>query len=352
MRLCFVIHGMGVHGDDWASEVLAKLNEVAARYPAVADRGGALDEQVTFVPITYDEEFTQHLEEFTGSAEELDTFAKANAVNLPDIIGFLQTASATERNFFWSHVVDVLLYRFFQLITIPVRLRVMKQIVTAWSKALEEGDLVEASVMAHSLGTSVTHDALAFLGTTPFEDSEAFMVGNRRFTNLFMVANVGRILETAHKCFASCVHPLSVRPDDAYCSRYYNFRHRLDPFPAVRAFSPVGWGEDFHTSNPELDHLHDFNVHGFRHYLYHPAVHVPIINGLLGFTIDNATRDQAIAEYPRVKTANPCLAKVAAAEVRFQGLVNLLKTSENPIQLIIAGAQFFAAAKEAKDACI
>ena len=351
MRLCFVVHGMGVHGADWFNTTRAKLNEVAARYPAVvAER--AFDAQVKFVPITYDGEFTKHLATFSESATELDTFAKQNAVNLPDIIGFLKTASATEKNFFWSHVVDVLLYRFFQLVTIPVRLQVMKQITTAWSAAMTGGVPVEASVLAHSLGTSVTHDALAFLGTTAFEGSEAFKVGNRRFLNVFMVANVGRILETSHKTFESCVHPLSVRPADAYCSRYFNFRHKLDPFPAVRSFSPVGWGDDFSTSNPEVNHLHDFNVHGFEHYLDHPAVHVPIINNLLGFSIDDATRDKAIADYPRVATANPCLTKVAEAETRFQGLVNLLKMSDDPIQLIIGGAQFLAAAKEAKDACV
>ncbi len=347
--ILFVVHGMGVHGGDWQAPVVAKLNEVASRYEHFAAR--AFDEQVQVVPVTYDPEFAKHLAQWSGSAEALDTFAKDNAVSIPAVIAWLRGASETEKNFFWSHVVDVLLYRYFQLVTVPVRLQVMTQIVTTVTAAMKDGGVPDVSVMGHSLGTSVTHDALAYLGTTAFNGSEAFMAGNFRFSNVFMVANVGRILETTQKCYASCVHPLSTNPQTAYCSRYFNFRHQLDPFPAVRAFKPVGWGADFHARE-DLNHLHDFNVHGFEHYLDHPAVHIPVINALLGPVIGAAEAQNALAAYPRTPPNHPCLDKLSAAEQRFRQLVALIETSDDPVQLIIAGAQFLATAKEAKDACV
>lgn len=350
MRILFLVHGMGAHGSGWSDVTRAKLNEVTARY-SVLD-GRPFDQMVTIVPISYDSEFTKHLAAWSGSADGLEKFAKDNAVTLPALFTWLKGASATEKNFFWSHAVDVVLYRFFQLVSVPVRLQVMTQIVNTLRSSMRDGTVVSASVMSHSLGTSVTHDALAYLGTTAFDGSEAFMVGRFQFENIFMVANVGRALETTQLCYDSCVHPQSVKPETACCTRYYNFRHRFDPFPVVRCFKPQGWGEDFITPAEELDHLHEFNVHGFEHYLDHPAVHIPIINGTFGRIVSKEAEAKAIQDYPRVPPGHPCPDKLLGTATRFNQIVDLIHTSDDPIQLVIAGAQFLAAAQEAKNACV
>jgi hypothetical protein len=351
MRILFLVHGMGVHGQHWAGDARARLNEVAARYPFF--HGRRLDQEVTVVPVSYDTEFTRHLQQWHDSAAALETFARDQQVQLPlGLITWLNGASETERNFFWSHVVDVVLYRFFPLVATPVRLQVMKQITTTLADAMQDGTVVNASVMAHSLGTAVTHDALAALGSTAFDGSEAFMVGRFRFENIFMVANVGRILETPPPCYDSCLHPLSRGAATAYTSRYYNFRHQYDPFPVPRAFDPVNWGADYITPRRAIDHLHDFNVHGLEHYLEHPAVHIPIINALFGRVITKAQEGEALEAFPRIPPGHRCPAALLAAETEFKALVEAVKAFDDPLQVVIAGAKFFAAAKEARDACV
>lgn len=350
MRLLFVVHGMGVHGQNWADTTLQKLKDLAAPYPVPG--GGSFEQDVTLVPISYDSEFTRHLDTWDKSAEALEAFATEKQIQLPmGLVTWLRGASETEKNFFWSHVVDVVLYRFFPLIATPVRLQVMKQITEKLAASMRNGTVVQASVMAHSLGTAVTHDALALLGSTAFDGSQAFMVGRFRFENIFMVANVGRILETTPRCYDSCVHPISRNPAAAYCARYYNFRHALDPFPAVRPFEPANWGSDFMTPAQRPNHLHDFNVHGFEHYLEHPAVHIPIINGMFGRIVSKDDERAAIERFPRVPPDHPCQAKLVEAEARFRAMVDALGASDDPVDVVKTGVRFFAAAKEARDAC-
>lgn len=350
MRLLFIVHGMGVHGQDWAATTLATLNQVASHYRILDGR--RLDQEVTIVPITYDAEFTRHLDTWDKSADALESFASEKQIQLPiGLVSWLKGASETEKNFFWSHVVDVVLYRFFPLVATPVRLQVMKQITDKLSAAMRDGTVVQASVMAHSLGTSVAHDALAALGSTPLDGSRAFMVGRFRFENIFMVANVGRILETTPHCYDSCVHPISRNAAAAYCARYYNFRHALDPFPAALPFEPPNWGSDYITPARRLNHLHDFNVHGFEHYLVHPAVHIPIINGLFGRIITKDDEAAAIENFPRVPPDHPCQAHLIQVEDRFKELVAAVSASDDPVEVVKTGVRFFAAAKEARDAC-
>lgn len=351
MPVLFIVHGMGVHDSpSWPTSVVDKLDALAANYRHFQDDGRKFSELVDIVPVGYDRFFSDQLKKWDRSADELGTFAAENAVSLPQVLDWLSTASETEKNFFWSHTVDVLLYRFFQLITKPVRLSVMDQIVKGVNTRAQGGQNVSASVMAHSLGTAVTHDALASLATTPFGGSNAFMSGNFRFANVFMVANVGRILETTPKCYASPLHPTSIAAAKAYCSQYFNFRHAYDPFPVLRAFEPVNWGRNFYAIEG-LRHFHDVNPHGWEHYLDHPKVHVPIFNAMLQGVIDGDEFAAAVDAYPQVDESNPCAVAISELSEDLRKIIDLLQGLDDPVKLVIAGAQFYAKVKEAGDAC-
>ena len=357
MRVLFIVHGMGVHGHNWAEPVVAKLEETASRYQYFKRKQKRLADEVEIVPIGYDGEFTQHLETWNQETDALRTFAEANQAlgDVVDLLDWLDDVDDTERNFFWSHVVDVALYRYFKTVMRPVRLRVMKGLVDHLIPRMKGGAIVQASIMAHSLGTSVTHDALADLSSAPITDkqgrqSDAFMAGNFAFENIFMVANVGRVLETSPTCDASTVHPKSVRPSDAYCAHYYNFRHRLDPFPAVRAFEPQDWGNQFH-SIAGLDHIRQPNVHGWEHYLDHPRVHVDLLNAIMHGVIDDDEREAAIEEYPRVDETNPCAVATDGAADALEHLVGGIVRKDDPIRMMMAGVKFGAKVKELRDAC-
>ena len=349
-KILFVMHGMGVHGADWSQPVLAKLDDVAARYAEFQGGSPALSARFKLVPITYDNVFQGLLQQWDNSATALKTFITQNGIAVDTLTDWLQGASQTEGNFFWSHVVDVLLYRFFDITKSEVRTRVLSQLVDKLTEEMTGGNIVEASVLTHSLGTSVAHDCLAHLGANPIDGNEAFMAKNFRFNNFFMVANVGRVLETHPPVYQSCVEPMSADPNKAYCDRYYNFRHQFDPFPAVRAFKPQNWGGDYRPTE-NLKHFHEFNVHGYLHYLDHPAVHVPIIRGLLGPVIDSGELQQALHDYPDITLPDHCSNALQHMQQQHQQLVAQCQNGTDVQQFIIAGIKALAAVKEAVDAC-
>lgn len=304
-RLLFLVHGMGVHAPDaaapWHEAPLKALTDAADRY-GVRDR---FDEKVEIHPITYDGVFAGHLRRLDRSVDELREVMERNAMEGLDVLTWLedQDITDTEKSFFWSHVVDVLLYRFFPQVAAEVRARVLERFVSVVNAAESSpGPRPRVAILAHSLGTAVTHDALLELATRPFDGSSAFMASsNWRLHHLFTLANVSRVLSRLGAGFYHSTVRCQTAPEvtgvDPCIARYLNFRHRLDPIPAVKAFSPAGWGPDF-VAEESLDHLLEWNVHGFTHYLRHPDVHVPILNALLDFPISEQQQRDAVSQLP------------------------------------------------------
>lgn len=346
-RLLFLFHGMGVHDGGWSQEVTAKLDDVASRYPYFS--GKKLSQQVQWVPVGYDQVFNTQRAAWGQAADALEAGLLAQGISATRLIGWLTTASQTERAFFWTHAVDVLLYRFFEQIRREVIARVLEQIATALEAAMQGGEIAQASVLAHNLGTSVAHDCLAYLGSQPIAGSSAYLADNFQFANVFMLANVSRILQTDRRADQSVVRPASA-PPPGYCDRYYNFRHAFDPIPAVQAFTPGGWGADYRTETG-LRHFierYRYNVHGYTHYLDHPKVHIPLIRGLLGAVIPEPEAQAAIAGYADVQVTKPCL---VALQHQLEALKESFEASDDPLDLVIASAKSLAAIKEAADAC-
>ncbi|HEU4628722.1 MAG TPA: hypothetical protein VFS08_03225 [Gemmatimonadaceae bacterium] len=353
--ILFVVHGMGRHPVDWAGQAVARLAGAAEAYGYswLTEHGG-LDRHVAVVPVRYDDIFDRYLGQWGSSAEALGARARELGVDLAGILGWLERADETERNVFWTHLVDVVLYRFFSIVTAEVRLRVREAIATTLEAAGRDGQLIGASVLAHSLGTAVAHDALALLGgqpiPTPHGPSEAWMAGSFTFANLFMCANVSRVLETEPKVYRSVVHPPTAGPGPSYVDAYYDFRHRFDPFPVVRPFAPVGWGARY-VRVESGEQVLDFNVHTLEHYLEDPRVHVPILRALVGrWAVTDAEWEAARRTYD-AKPQPPCARELLSFKATAARIIALAGTGADPTALVIAGAQFLAAAREAADAC-
>ncbi len=162
---------------------------------------------------------------------------------------------------------------------------------------------------------------------------------------------MSRILETDSPVYQSIVHPLSAGAQDAYCTRYYNFRHRFDPIPAVRAFDPPNWGPDYRAT-ANLSHFREFNVHGFEHYLDHPAVHIPLIKGLFGALITESEQQQALENYHDIVADHPCPLIIQELHDELQQLIESMQDSNNPKTVIKAGARMLAKVREMHDACV
>ena len=295
----FLVHGMGRHeGTRWSDEVWQKLVECSKRYPHFDAHD--LDDYAEPVPVGYDELLRRALARWDEAATGFGAFAGANELRFADSLDWLAGVSGDEPGFVFSHVADVIVYRFFRLeagrIQDAVKLKIFEEV--ARKRALDPE--ARFSVMAHSLGTSVTHDALAELGRAERigDRVNTFRTKHFRFHSIHMLANVSRILQTKPKAYASVVRPGPSNAQDRYCARMYSHRHELDPFTRPKPFEPVTWGRAFQGTH--LRHYRGWNIHGWLHYLDHPRVHVPLLRSVAkSSAVTPAQMRAAVDGYPR-----------------------------------------------------
>ncbi|MEO6526261.1 MAG: hypothetical protein ABIP93_06525 [Gemmatimonadaceae bacterium] len=360
--ILFLLHGMGRFEKEWAKETIAQLNELPDTYdyswittdPADGTTKRTFADLVDCIPIQYDHVFDRYLKQWGASTEALSAKAKEFGVDLSRVLGWLEHADEVEKNFFWTHVVDVLLYRFFSIVTAEVRVRVRDAIAEKLEEASRDGQIVSASVLAYSLGTAVAHDALALLGTqpipTPAGPNNAWLADNFTFDSIFMCANVGRVLETVPRVYQSVVRPATSVDQPSYFNSYYNFRHALDPFPAVRPFGPLGWGSRY-IEGESGTKVMQFDVHSFTHYLADPRVHALVYRGLFGSAAVSAPQfKKAKTQYDALPEPK-CIAELTHFKSAAQRIIALAQTGADPNALVIGGVQFLAAAEEARVAC-
>ena len=280
-HILYLIHGMGVHQEEnWANGVIAKLKELSEHYSYFDEN--KLEDEVKFVQITYDNIISSEvLNEWQADAEKISDFAKENGLEDDDALNWLKSAGETEKNFLWSHVADVIIYRFFPIYRERIRISVIGQIKNEVNRQINEFRKAHCSVLAHSLGTAVAHDSLHYLGTQRWGGTtNVFDPTHWRFQSIFMIANTSRLLQTEPKAYNSIVKPGPNLDGQSYCYKYLNFRHELDPVPFPRMFDPVGWGSAFQSIL--VRHYRDWDIHGFKHYLDNPRIHIPILRALTG----------------------------------------------------------------------
>ena len=351
-KVLLLVHGMGVHGADWATQTTQALVKAAASYGIENQFSSEITEgEVALIPVTYDDRFTAWLSRWGNESRALADFIKTNSIDVPvNIVSWLESADETENQFLWSHVVDVILYRFFNQVTTDVRVHVMRDIAKHWGRALDVDPNARVSVLAHSLGTSVVHDSLALLATSPPEGANGFLAGTQRLASLFMVANVSRILETLPRVYESVICPPGIQGARAYCGVFYNVRHELDPFPAPRAFKPV-WtpGGDYVPIRTTA--VREFNTHSLERYVEDPRVHVPLLRTLFGFgAISPETVSDRIAAYD-AQPGPPCEQEVKDFITRARERVRLIEDSSEVKTLITAGVQFLADVQRVREKC-
>lgn len=197
----------------------------------------------------------------------------------------------------------MLLYVFARQTAATVRETIRHQIFKALnSQSLSEP--LEWSIIAHSMGTSVVHDALhEAYSDHPTKHGEK-LSGITRPTLLAMIANVSRRLETDCDVYKSRTRPGNPDDIEAACRYYLNAFHTWDPIPQAKAFRPAAhWPSlairalDLYVDT-EISEIEQVNVHDLVHYLRNPRVHVPIFNCLLDREAINAqTLDTVHAQF-------------------------------------------------------
>lgn len=293
-HILFCIHGMGEHDDTWHEKGLRVLKSAFGDF----ERLGQLDFDATFllVPIVYNDILKETREranaDFTAFRGAVLAGIGAGDAGSREIVGrqldkYQDLIGAGDENFIWTHILDVILYRFSHTIRMGIDVSVAEQMLAV----LSQTEHTTWSVLAHSLGTSVAHNVINSLHNTGFPDAPLAPLESRCNT-LAMISNVSRVLQREDaKVFETNVKPGSATAG-RLCSCYLNARHKLDPFSVVKPFEPDLWPDTatFSTSRYQMlrpAHIHFEatelpRVHDFDYYLLNPRVHVPLFRSIIG----------------------------------------------------------------------
>ena len=160
---------MGEHDENWHVPGLTQLKASFADYEALKNRN--FDDVFKSIPVVYDD----ILQRTRKRANE--DFAAFKAIVLADVGTDDDVISAVgkeldkygdlvgvDNGFAWTHILDVILYRFSNTIRMGIDVSVAEQI----TRSLSQNNHVTWSVLAHSLGTSVAHNSLNSLHNTGF----------------------------------------------------------------------------------------------------------------------------------------------------------------------------------------
>jgi len=277
----------GKPDETWFNDSVAALKEQYLKYPLV--RLKSFEDAFEIVHVNYDTEIFKLVNRWQTESQAILATGIPAAAPAEKLVGWLKNAAKLDNNFAWSHAACVILYRFFPL----MRQRIKMAVATQFQKALaanHEGAVSTWSVIAHSLGTMVTHDVLQALdSTTPNEAGISILDAMAPSANLVaMIANVSKILQTDSKVYQSLVVPQSMIQNQSACYSYLSARCEYDPFMRLDPFDPgdlPAW--NLAKSNGSFidvftHNIHDLDPHSFRNYIVNPDVHIPLLTKLVG----------------------------------------------------------------------
>ncbi|MDZ7685728.1 MAG: hypothetical protein U5O39_12550 [Gammaproteobacteria bacterium] len=309
----FLVHGMGNANSGWSTGKggpVPTLIKAANHYPAFSD-DQPLTGAIKFVEITYNDIFDGIRQQWADLAASLraDGVPEAAAEDVEKIAGLVASANADD--FIATHILDVGLYCGFRVIQRLVQLKVASQMMKTIAENIgEPGERRRFIVVAHSLGTTIAHDAIQRMATAGWlsnadevlqamnttgvgesvtradiqaaidaHGTNPFAPGKFRFEAIFQIANTSRLLGRTKPPYHSVVRPMYAGgPLETSTGLFYNVDHRLDPIGKLRRHrAEEAWPESAidYTAEDLFDirHLHDINVHSLEHYLIHPRVH-------------------------------------------------------------------------------
>ena len=301
-QLLFLVHGVGcgerpASDPNWWTDVLASLKASAKPYTHNADFVTSAPKagQVLVVPLTYHDIFDGVRKDWRAQSQSETGWMPILKQLVPALSAELPSLAAAAGDFFWTHVLDVLLYRFVADYTTPIRDKVALDVATAWHKAdLDNGARTPVHFVAHSLGTVVMHDALAKLAAEP-----GFGAGTHRIESILTLANVSSVLENGNPAYKSVDRPLfAAPPPRGITAAYISIRHELDPIAAVKTFrgDENGWPPTGYQDDVLVD-LKKWDPHGYTHYLDNPDAHLRLFQRLWPAEAWNDRWDDAVVRY-------------------------------------------------------
>jgi hypothetical protein len=337
----FLVHGVGKHAadtwsDPWQRVLIDKLRTFAPysrRSPEELER-----ESIRFVPIGYDavfEGFRQRWQNLAGALASSD-FAAGTAAH-GALAWVADQSDDALKNVFWEKVLDALLWATNPHARAAVIARVSKQLVDGLVAMNEENQGENtAHIVAHSLGTSVTHDALIALRAAAGVHGGTLEPARFQWRSVTMLANTSRLLEPRFdvsdeldpadfKVYGSAMKPGA---RSSLVKSYTSVRQRVDPITWPRRFQPMDWPNSAYADIETVHFDQLAGVHDFETYVANPFVHLPLFQTLMGDSrlgkpeeVERALKDLD-RDFPRV------------ADVEFPQLRALIDLDPNrPISL-------------------
>lgn len=275
-----LVHGMGAHGKGWSADTQKKFKEQYNKLKSAFAPN--FDKAFDFVEVTYDHVFENQRARWKDQADKIYESLKIGGITSGAMEELVEaTQSLGKDNFFTTHVLDVVLYKWFPLMAEEVRLNVANTFLeTAKSSS-------QWSIIAHSLGTAVVHDTLEAMFTENVDGK--LLPRQYRPANLWMVANVSRVV-SQNDVYRSLVKP-TLNSSHGLCNEYFSVRHEFDPFPMVKPFQSnhpdgIRWrkeAEGLYLHVPLAGkNTHDWNVHALSHYLEVPGCFFSIMQSFAG----------------------------------------------------------------------
>jgi hypothetical protein len=278
-----IVHGMGQHTEEsFKKEFIDGCKWAFDLYPGY--NGKSPEDYIEIVPVAYNDIFDEYREKMANRATPIHERLQF----IPDMSGsFLSDATnaiaeieseINDDDFFKTHWLDVLLYRFTTLGE-AVRIRLGAKISSAVGTVNGGGQRVH--VLGHSLGTAVVHDCLAKLYDDGYVlgDLKNLSDVNHKLGSVHMIANTSRVLES----FVN-VNKSIVKPGPSGCTyTYREYRHKLDPITWPKSFNPTDNGswisndswffKRYELLTPSSITSQHGNTHNIQHYLANPLVH-------------------------------------------------------------------------------
>lgn len=300
-----LIHGMGVYvkEDDAKKRVKSDAWFAAAEKSIVAAyeqydtlKAKPFSENFQFVRVNYDAQLDKILVNTNEAAAKLKQLLPSTF--LAKAADFLTSSGKLEDNFFWTHVLDCVLYTFVE----DIRMAIKVGVADAIAKTLTDKKVTSWSVLAHSLGTVVANDTLSALN---YELQVRGVGGAWPRANIVgMIANVSRALES--EAYGPCYGDRMRPGPKAAAFTYLSAAHKLDPFTMVAPFNPEKieplWTATldpyayyrFHKVHDLMHYqpdvlagedgklaLADLIPHQFEHYFAHPRVHLSYFSAVV-----------------------------------------------------------------------
>jgi hypothetical protein len=311
-----LVHGIGLHPEEaWDESFIATIHAALQNY---APFKGLSEEDIEdrflrFIPVSYDDIF----EGFRARTADLMDSLEGGPSQGKDLkAAFKKIADSARKDdgaekFFWESALDALLWQGLPAARDAVIARVNKELGDGLKQLNEEGPLSRANVIAHSLGTSVTHDALVSLRYME-GDEGLFKPDSFKWESVSMVANVSRLFECvvppstsapegAFDVYRSCLKPGAA---DSTCRKYLNFHHDIDPITWPRAFAPGNWPMSAYTDVATTRYKDLATVHDFELYFSDPSVHIPILRAIFR-TEEVCSDDEVRAAWAAFNASHP-----------------------------------------------